>query len=268
MDVCRVGGRERFSPEEEEAVRKDESTSAVAKRAHREAKVGGDAPEVRGDDKSRGEVKAEQKGFHAAPFAAHVGHAAFEGSHMLEVHAVEHFVLFGGGAVGAAASLGGGALAGLLLGAWELEEAHENGVAQREALAKDQIHVAILGALDLPAGYKQARLDFYRDVPRGHGSAAFRITEALAKAPKAIAVLQLHADRGMHAALECRAAGLGKADLLRANPKLAAQYAEDPAFKEGFDAALSVTDAEVPKLKADLEARDARYACAGASVRG
>lgn len=256
-------------------MRKDETTNDAAKRAHARSKAGGAAPDVRGDDRTRAEVKKEQKDAHLGHLVPHAGHAAYEAAHVAEVHVVHALEakvggMLGLGAAGTAAAFTGGvgAAGGMILGYFEIKEAHANGKAQREALAKEQVHVAVIAALDLPPGHKAQRLDAHGDTPRGHGSAAFKITEALVSDPRAIAVLQMHCDRGITAGLDYRASGQTKEAFLAAHPEVARRRAADVAFKEGFDAATACEGKELDTLKAGLAARTPKYACAEVRMRG
>lgn len=259
--------RRHFSPEEEEALRKDPSTSAVLDQVRKDAHVGGPSVEVRGDDKTWRAVKEEHQNHVGAIGAAHVGHAAFEGIHLAEIHAVEHAVGKGG-----AALVPLGAAAGFALGVYEWHEAYLKGQEQSVALAKDELHVAMLTQLDLPHGYKAEQLAERAQAGKSAQSVAQKMATPFATIDKPlIATMQLHADRGMHAGRDFVASGLTKEAFLSANPKLADAYAKDPAFHDGFDAIVWVKHKGGPgayeAATANLTERDGWYAQSNVSYR-
>lgn len=256
-NVGGVGVKARhFSDEEEMTLRRDESTQQIVKR---DAKTGAD---VTGMDRTWRETKDEQLSDVGWGGAGSIGHAAIEGA---ELAGLLH--------LGAMGPIGGAALA-LGLGAHELHEAHEKGHEQSVALARDNAHVALIGALDLPEGYKAARLDGdYKHVTKESGSPAFKMTEGLlANANKKdLATLQLHADRGMNAARDLARSGVSQEAFLKANPRVAAQYARDPAFREGFDAYRYAKEhlpaGDLKAVDAKLNERDGWYAQSHVSFR-
>jgi hypothetical protein len=255
-EVSGVGTRRHFSVDEEEALRRDESTNNIIKR---DTKVGVD---IYGTDRSWRATKHHQQGFSHAPIAGglEVAHALYDG--------VEIAGIFHGGVVGAIA----GPLAGLALGIYSLGEAHAKGDEQARALAKDNAHVALIGALDLPEAYKAHRFEGeYKHVARGTGSPAFKMAEALCQDKKGLATLQLHADRGIHAARDLVRSGMTVEAFFSVNPKIAEAYKKDAAFREGFDAYLwakaNLPRHELQRLDAKLEERDGWYAQAQVSVR-
>jgi hypothetical protein len=151
------------------------------------------------------------------------------------------------------------------LGMHSLNEAHEKGEEQSQALGKDVGHVALIAALDLPASYKAGRFDGpYRHVPKENNTPAFRATEALKNDPKGLATLQLHADRGMNAARDVLASGLSASDYLKTHPDVAKSFMKDAAFREGFQAFMYAKATLPPdQMKAfehTLDERDGWYA--------
>jgi hypothetical protein len=253
-EISAVGGRRHFSMEEEEALRRDEATNEIVKR---DTKVGVD---VRGDDRSWRVTKEHQQGHVGIGGGVEISHAAVEAA---ELGGLVH--------LGAAGAIGGPVTA-LVLGLYSFHEAQEKGKEQSAALAKDNAHVAVVGVLDLPDGYKGARLNGdYTHVPKEAGSTAFKMTEALASDKKGIATLQLHADRGMNAARDLARSGMTREAFLKANPRAAEAYNNDAAFREGFDAydwaAKNLPPSERQELDAKLDERDGWYAQSLVSFR-
>ncbi len=255
-EVGGVGARRHFSADEEEALRRDESTNSVVKR---DAKTNVD---IYGTDRSWVATKHHQQSpMDNKAAVLDVAHVAFEG---LEMTGVVH--------LGAAGPIGG-ALVGTALGLYALAEAHAKGDEQAQALAKDNAHVALIGALDLPESYKAARLDGeYKHVAKGTSSPAFKMTEAICQDKKGLATLQLHADRGMNAARDLSRSGMMTAEsFLEANPKIAESYKNDAAFREGFDAyrhaKAHLPSGKMKELEDKLNERDGWYAQSQVSFR-
>ncbi|MBX3207320.1 MAG: hypothetical protein KF764_19895 [Labilithrix sp.] len=255
-EVSGIGARRHFSAEEEEALRRDESTSSIVKR---DAKTN---VEIYGTDRSWVATKHHQQSPCHDPVASalEIGHAGVEG---LEIAGLVHL-----GVAGAV----GGPLVGLALGTYTLAEAHVKADEQARALAKDNAHVALIGALDLPTSYKAARLDGeYKHVARGANTPAFKMTEAVLADKKGRATLQLHADRGMHAARDLTRSGVTAEQYLKQHPKIADTYARDAAFREGFDAylhaAAALAPAEMKAFEAKIAERDGWYAQSQISFR-
>lgn len=253
-EIGGVGARRHFSADEEEALRRDESTSSIVKR---DAKTN---VEIYGTDRSWAATKHHQQTHVGLGGALEIGHAAFEGAEIAgAIHA---------GALGAI----GGPTVGLALGTYALAEAHVKADEQARALAKDNAHVALVGALDLPGSYKAARFDGeYKHVAKAPGSPAFKMTEALMADKKGLATLQLHADRGMNAARDLLRSGMTVEAFLAANPRVAERYAKDAAFREGFDAYLhakaKLSPGEMKEVDRKLDERDGWYAQSQISFR-
>lgn len=254
-DVSGVGVRRHFSSEEEEALRRDESTNSIVKRD------GKTSADISGADPTWRQTKEHQQSIWDNKMGGlEIAHAALEG---LEFAGVIH---------GAATTIGL-PIAGFALGAYGLHEAHEKGHEQSASLAKDDAHVALIGALDLPPSFKAARIEgAFRHVERRDSSPATRMTAALLGNRKDLAVLQLHADRGMNAARDMARSNLTIHAFLKSNPKLEANYRQDAAFREGFDGYLharsTLPPKELEKLDAKLDERDAWYGQSQINFRG
>ncbi len=262
------GARRHFSEEDEVALRKDESTSSIVKRDTRSG------VEIAGNDRTWRETKTEQQKHVGLADVRDVGHAGLEGA---ELVGIAHF---------GAAGVIGNTISGFALGAYVLHEAHEKADEQGRALIKDNAHVAVLAALDLPDAYKASQLEgelrqpaaggparfekgAYSHVSRGNGSPAFKMAEGLLAKPRDVALLQLHADRGMNAAREMQP-GTTTSAYLAANPKAADAYAKDAAFRAGFDAYVHTrerTPGDLKTLDTKLDARDGWYAQSQVSFR-
>lgn len=253
MDVTRTSSR--HEPTQPSA---EPSTSDVVKGARKQAGIGGAAPEVRGDDKTLAEIKHDQQMHVGLAGAAHVALAALDGAHLAEahvMHALEGRLAIALGRQAAASPLIAGSLLGLGLGVYGIYESHEHGKERREALEKGPMRVAILAVMDLPPDYKAARMDSFKEVPRTARSAATKITEALMSDPAAVGVIRKHADAGVDAGLDARASGLEAKAFLAQRPALAKRYAEDVAFREGFDAATSLEGSALAALRAGRDSR-------------
>lgn len=254
-DVSGVGARRHFSSDEEAALRQDESTGSIVKRDTRLS------VEIRGVDPTQVDVKHHQQ----SPLdnkmgAVEVAHAAYDAA---ELAGIAH---------GGAATAIGGAFVAFGFGLYSFHEAQEKGHEQAGAIAKDAAHVALIGALDLPESYKTVRLEgAYKHVPVNDQSPATQMAARIIADPKGRAVLQLHADRGMNAARDLARSGLGAEAFLKANPRAAASYASDAAFREGFDAyrhvRTSLPPENVKALDARLDERDGWYAQSQVSFR-
>lgn len=262
--VSGLSSRVRLSPED------DEETQAIVAR---DTKV-----TIKGTDGTRAQLKEHQQSVeeNLAQLGFHVGHAAVEGAEISGLsHPVVHhlFPVNEIGVSSAGASFGAAmVVVGLALGIHELMEAHVKGDAQNAALIKDTAHVAVIGALDLPKSYKTKRLDGdYKHIEKGPRTSAEALSEKIAADPKGRAVLQLHADRGMHAARDLIASKMTVEKFLEANPKVAEQYAKDAAFKEGFDAYLFTkangSADEVRSMNRGLEERDGWHAQDRVAIR-
>jgi hypothetical protein len=217
---------------------------------------------ARGDDATHAELAAR---FHGA--LPSVAEAADTAAHGAEI-------AFEIGELGGAAVEGFGVLApplALAAGLASILEANAHGEALARAFATDEVHVAMLTHLSLPDGFRQEQLARYPDAGKGFASGAQKMTTALAGRDHAMmALVQLQCDRGMHAALGLVGAGTSQAAFLGAHPEHARRYAEDPAFRAGFDAIVWAKDqpAALRGAISELAARDARYDAAHVAVRG
>jgi hypothetical protein len=252
-DVTRAGGaaKRHFTEGEEEALRRDEATSAIV------AKGGG--ADIRGTDRTWRQTKDEQQGHVGLVSGLALGKDVYEAAELGGAlpHAVERLLAQTPMPIAlAVGSLGAGT--------YEWVEAQAKGKEQSAALGRDQAHVALVGALDLPAGYKQQRLEKdFGSIERSNQSAAFKLTERLMADKPGLTTLQLHCDRGMNAARDMARSGMKAEAFLQANPKVADAYAKDAAFHEGFDAYLhtkaSAPAADVRAMDQKLDERDGWY---------
>lgn len=249
-----------FDKEENEALHKDASTSAILNKARHDAGYKDPDLAVRGDDATLHSTMTHHK--------EHVGvvGAVAEFTHCAEVGVAATEV-----EAGAAGALleAAGPVAGLVAGGYHMYETWKRMDETVQAATRDQMHGALVGTLRLPGGYKEERMREL-GVRGGFHDAAFKIDEQLAfKDHGERAVLQLHADKGMNAARDMLESGTSKEAFLASHPKIAAQYKADAAFKEGFDAlvwAKGHGDAYGAAIKG-LESRDARYDQAGIGCR-
>lgn len=268
-----TSGNRPFTHEEEELMKLDPSTSTVMNKVRNDAGHDGGL-KLRGDDRSLREVKDEQKTHGGVAGAVSMTTTAHAGLEMAEIHAVEAFVTktapralgigAGGIILGSVAELGAGI--------YHLAEAHAQGKELANTIAKDELHVALLTQLDLPDGYKQGQFERRDTAGRGAQSDVSKMTTQFATKDKPlVAILQLHADRGMNAARDLISSGQSKEDFLKANPKIAEAYASDAAFRDGFDAMVWAKDNQSPEQVKDLckklDERDARYSQAHVSFR-
>ncbi len=261
-----VGAKRHFSPEEEEALRKDESTSTIVKK---DAKID---CEIWGVEKNFEQTKEHQQN-HVDKVVGGlvIGTKLID---MLELVGIIEKALHHAPKVEKVlgpALLPAAAIVGLVAGMHENDEAIVKGQEQNRAIKKDNAHVALVGALDLPDSYRAKRFGDFKHVPRENGTVAFRMTEALRSDKQGLATLQLHADRGMHAARDLMNSKMSVEAFLKANPKVAEAYAKDAAFREGFDAYLhakaNMPSAEFQKFEAKLNERDGWYAQSQIAIR-
>jgi hypothetical protein len=246
-----VGGRVRFTSDEDEATRNI---------VERDTKVG-----ISGNDKTWSQTKAEHQTHVGIWEGAHVAVDTFEAAKAAEAIHIEGRLL--------ATCAGAGApVAALAIGVHEFIEMHDKRDAQKAALQKDNAHVALVGTLDLPGCYKTKRFEKdFAHVSREANSEAFKMTEKVAADPKGCALLQLHADRGMHAAKDLMLSKASVESFLKSNPKVAEQYQKDAAFREGFDAYLFTkangSAQDIGTMEAGLVKRDGWYGADHVSIR-
>lgn len=269
--VCGVGGSDkRFSATEEEAMRQDFTTSAVLNKVRKDAGDNGAHVGVRGDDKPWAEVKREQHGHVGVAGGLEIGHAAVEGAHIAEIHAIEAATAQGVGAGIAGAAVALGAPVAFALGVYKFGEMQVEAAEQRRAITRDDLHAAMLTQLDLPASFKQGELQKWTAASKSSNGLPMKMATPFATIDKAlVAVLQLHADRGVNAAMDM--GSMSKDAFFAANPKIKAAYDADPAFRAGFDAMEWANkpgnEAAKAKLQQDVCDRDARYAQAHVTYR-
>ncbi len=234
------------------------------------AKIAGDAGvqkmAIRGDDKSYDELIAEYKGAKAnIAGSVEMGlHGVEVGGDVIGIHVLESGVF----ATGAAAAL---PVVGLGAGLWELREVNVRGEALSRAVAKDEEHVAMLTHLDLPESFKRAELAKYPEVGTTFASANQKMATQMAGQDRPLVLaLQVQCDHGMNAAMDMSTSGLSRDAFMTANPSLAKRYADDAAFKAGFDAVTNTPkdSAEYKTMESALQQRDASYARANITMRG
>ena len=227
-----------------------DSTNAAMNQIRRSAGYSGDLA-IRADDETANEIREREE----AMSPANLGRATAGGA----LHIVAEGL---GETAGAGLAVAAGAVAELLAVKHEIGTADALGAATE----RDHARLAMLSQLDLPAGFKEERIERLAGKhTEGLKGAAQKIAEQIKLDPKAHALfarVQLHADQGMHAALE-----LGKGDFaayMKGHPEAARRYQEDDAFRQGFDAITWASDAKrEPCVLADtvaaLHARYARY---------
>lgn len=244
----------RFSHDEEEALAKDESTTTIMNRARRDAHLENDAEiPIRGDDQTYSELKEEQQHHVGSVGGGHIYGTAIEGA---EIGGLLH--------LGAAGPISG-AIGGLLLGGKHLHDEYVNGIERNQTLAKDQLHVALMTQLGLPDGY---RAEAFAERSYAGNSSSGPVTQIASQFygadQKFVATLRLHADRGMNAAVDFLDSGASRESFFKSHPRAASAYAEDAAFKHGFDAMVWAKSHEpkttYPTMTSDLGERNKAYA--------
>jgi hypothetical protein len=223
----------------------DESTNAILKRDT--------GVDVRGNDKTLHDVKSEQR--------RDVGGAGVAEAGITTIHGVEiaEAGLPVAAEIGAAVVL---PIATLGVGFYALHEAHKKGDEQKAAISKDQAHVALAGALDLPAGCKDRAFGDRAETPRGPSSQAFKMTENIMKDKAGLAVLQAHCDRGVISAYAQipipMPDGMTLDKFLESRPALKKICDEDAAFKVGFESYWNAGAADRKELLANVDKHDVR----------
>lgn len=139
---------------------------------------------------------------------------------------------------------------------------HQEADAQTEAIVHDQAHVALAGALDLPASCKDKAFTDRADTPRGANSAAAKMTEKIMKDPAGLAVLQAHCDRGVMSAYATIPSpipnGMTLDKFLESRPQLKQICDEDAAFKVGFESYWNAGAADRKALLDNVNKHDLR----------
>lgn len=270
-DVGGVSGSKQrsFSDEELDAMRKDDSTSAIVNKARRDAGFKEKDVTVRGDDRSLNKVLDDRK--------THIGvgeavGGALHGFEVVEALGVgEHAMHALGSAPHVVIPLG--VFVATQYGMYEMEKSKAE---MTDGATRDQMHAAILDQLDVPSGFREEEMKRL-DVSMTRQSAASRISDQFKLGDKAlVATLQLHCDKGMHAARRMTEAGQTKEDFLKGNPEIAKRYASDVAFHDGFEAlswakkdsmAKNGNPASYSEAIEKLKSRDARYDAAHITYR-
>jgi hypothetical protein len=266
-DVGAVSGsRQRcFSDEEVDAMRKDESTSAIVNKARRDAGFKEKDVTVRGDDKTLDEVLHHRPSHFA--ISESIG-AAVHGYEVVEALGVGEKLAHAAGRLG----IVGLGIATFLCVQGSMVEMEMSKAEMKDGATRDQLHAAILFCLDVPKGFKEGEMKKL-DVTMTRQSAAGKVSDQFELGDKAlVATLQLHCDEGMHAARTMLESNKDQAGFLKANPAIAKRYAEDVAFHNGFDALCWTKSKEAPPGAYDtqiknLESRDARYSAAHITLR-
>lgn len=271
--TCGVNGsRERhFTPEEDAALKKDESTSAVANEARRRAGSKEGDVTVRGDDRTLDQVLDTQKDF------GHINkvEAAAAGVHGADVAVgvvAPHAASRAGMAAIAAAEIGlaaGGAVLGVIAAHANMIHMEHTKAERKEGATRDQLHGAIAWTLDIPNGFKNEEAKRLGITLAAHGPAV-KIGQQFTKAQDA--TLQMHCDKGMHGAREMIASGQSKEAFLASHPTIMERYDADPAYRYGFDSLVwskSQPDGGATyKEQVDkLQTRDGWYAQSCISIR-
>lgn len=163
----------------------------------------------------------------------------------------------------------------LVSGAQLARKVHESwlqGQERKEASAKDETRIAMHGVLDLPEGFKTREAARCIENTSTTSARMKVIGELDGKDSKYKAVLQMHCDRGMHAAFEMlKKPGMTAAQFFEEHPNLAAAYKEDAAFRAGFDGLLWAKQNSAPEFDRavkSLAARDVAYTKNHLRVRG
>ncbi len=217
---------------------------------------------IRGDDNTFERQSATLE--HTHELADHVDHGLSTASTLTELAGVAGHEA--PALVSVAALPIVGSVVALYAGLKMLCSENEKGQIRNETAVKEQMHVAMLSALDLPNDFKTREMAKFTVAGQSFQGGAQRMTSALAgEAGKpTVAVLQLHADQGMDAArrlLDTYAHGAPHD--LSSQPGLHDRLRTDPAFKAGFDVVLwarnQPTNDAYKTLIQGLDARDVRY---------
>jgi hypothetical protein len=246
--------RDDFTDAETAAMQKDGDTSKVMNDVRRQAGAKTSGVDLRGDDKTAGELKKE--------WSDHdLGHAT--------LGLVEHNVCeFAEGTLLEMA----GPIAFGVHASIQLIEANHRAKELEETGEKGAMHLAMVSALHLPESFKNVEVSKWKDSGTAFQSGAVKMgTQLEAVDRDKAAVLQLHADRGMNAANDLIARGVitrdGSDDETKAalakDPALKKKYDDDPAFRAGFDALVWCkrhdSPEELEKQTKELGDRDLRY---------
>ncbi len=254
-----------FNDEELAAMRKDDATSAIVNKARRDAGYREPDVAVRGDDRSLDQVLHERK-THIS-----VGEAVAGAIHGVEVVEAVGVMIPGLHFLKSAPHI---ALPVLALGAahYGMYEMERSKAEMKDGATRDQLHAAILDRLDVPSGFRDREMGRL-NVSMTAQSASKKISDQFDLGDTAlVATLQLHCDQGMNAARDMIESGSSqtKESFLKSRPAVEKRYAEDVAFKNGFDAiSWAKTDSPTTYAAAisKLDSRDARYDSAHVTYR-
>jgi hypothetical protein len=147
----------------------------------------------------------------------------------------------------------------------------ELGQERKAAFVKSAMHVMVLGGLNgLPPGYVDAAREHYLE-DRDAGDIADKMSRALGRNGNnaLMGVMQLHCDQGMGAARTMLETKQSASTFLRAHSDLAQRYADDPAFRAGFDGTVyAAAHGQYEQMMRALDSRDARYEAHHVAWRG
>ncbi len=252
MSVNRVasGTNTRFSPEEEEALRKDDSTSKSLNDARRKAGQKGDDVAVRGDDNTLAH-ELEHKKTHLSVGKAAL--AAIDGLHLFGAVGTLPHVFHSPAAIVAA---GVATLAGIHVAMWEMQD-QKDGL--RDAATRDVLHAGMLMSLELPKGFVDQETSKLGVGTTGQAPAK-KVSDQIIGTPLG-ATMQRHCDEGIRAAQK-----YGDPS----HPAIAERYKSDAAFRAGFDGLMWAekhNPADAKQLKDDVEMREQHYAAAHVQLR-
>ncbi len=243
------------------------STNTAINSIANHAGVGRDVS-VRGDDRSEREIHAEHKREQGKDGAEEL---AAHGVYEYGVTPLVGHVL---GAVAEGALLPAGLVVAGAMMMMNVGEDGQVGAERANANVRDQMHVMILGTLNgLPQAYVDKEMGRYT-ADQKNSSFVGRMNADLGKNvadQQAMAVIQLHGDQGMNAARQMCDARTDKDAYMKAHPDVAKRYAQDAAFRYGFDGVVFAQQQGPDAYKdviVGLQARDARYTAHHVAVQG
>ncbi|HEX7601647.1 MAG TPA: hypothetical protein VF316_08585 [Polyangiaceae bacterium] len=271
------GSSYKASDSELESLRGNEGieTRQILARVAKDAHYGERDILVRGDDQTYREKVADFKsagGSRAEIIEAHA-HLVEVGVDVVGEAALEHAGLSAlAGASGAAFAIAMPAI-GLGVASYKILEANARGRELNDALAKDEVHLALLTHLpNLPGGFRDEELAKYPDAGKGNQSGTQKMSTWMSGADRALMpIIELHCDQGMNAAVDACEGGVSRDAALKNDPAVAKRYAEDPAFKAGFDGMFWAKEHGAPgayeATRTALANRDKDYVAHGVQCR-
>jgi hypothetical protein len=252
-----------FTHDELDAMTHTDTSAALNAARRRAGQRGGDVA-VRGDDGSLHEALEH-----------HQKHVGIGETVAATMHALDLSAAVGVHIPGVAAALespagivAGGALV-FAATQYAMKEMQDAKDGLRDAATRDTLHAGMLLSLELPSGFVGSEIAKL-GVGTRNTDPAVKVRDQVVGSPLATA-LQLHCDQGVGAAEDFLRSGVGSPQAFFALcPKVSERYAADAAFRAGFDAlvwAQASAPADAEQLKADVHARDARYAAASIQYR-